>query len=115
MCVSTSDPRTSSNSIQKQVVMYNKSTDVLVYNGNLIGTQSTMCTSIKGSCASSVSVGYIRIVASTCTHMDCCAMLWFSAAVAPVALGSICLRTVGQLKGAHGLPKFLGVSRRSWC
>ena len=95
--------------------MCNKSTDVLVYHSNWTGTQSTMLTSIIGSCASSVGVGCIRIVASTCTHMDCCAMLSFGAAVAPVALGSICLLTVDELKGAYELPKFLGVPHRSWC
>ena len=74
-----------------------------------------MLTTIIGLCAISVGVGCIRIVASTAIHLDCCAMLWLGAAVASVALGSICLLTVDELKGAPELPKFLDVPYRTWC
>ena len=74
-----------------------------------------MLTTTIGLCAISVGVGCIRIVASTAIHLDCCAMLWLGAAVASVALGSICLLTVDELKGAPELPKFLDVPYRTWC
>jgi len=66
----------------------------------------TMLTTIVVSCASSVSVGCIKIVASTCTHRHCCAMLCFGTVIASHSLRSICFLTVDTLKGVRELPEF---------
>ena len=121
-------------SILKKMVVFFKSTYVLIYSSHLTYSIAepftvkarlkkqinpttklvhlTMLTTIIVSCASSVGVGCIRIVASTCTHQHCCAMFCFGAAIHHNRCGPFAC-SVDELKGALATQIF-SVPHRSW-